>query len=162
MILQHWPWANTPSTPSLLLDPACVSSWAHHSNATMHIKFVLFMKFKKKILISVCKALVGIKIRVKAKPSICLIGMMAALLAPQVAWGDPYYKRAISNAGGWDLTLLWNTVGPLPLWPHACKQHSKLSICAVPALASNSMQQEWFSRLEQLSAEIPTSAQCEL
>lgn len=79
MILQHRPRANTPSTPSLLLDPACVSSWAHHSNTTMHINFVLFMKFKKKILISVCKALVGIKIYVKPKPSIRLTGYDGSL-----------------------------------------------------------------------------------
>lgn len=78
---------------------------------------------------------------------------MAAWLTPPGAGGDLYYryKCAVSDIpGGWDLKLLWNTVGTWSLWPHACKQHSKLSICAMLALASNSMQQEWFGRLEQL------------
>lgn len=43
--------------------------------------------------------------------------------------------------------MLWNISGLFSLWLHAYKQHS---ICALSALANNSIQQEWFSRLKQL------------
>lgn len=61
--------------------------WIQHVSPTGHttqtqqciLSLFFCMKFKKKILISVCKALVGIKIRVKTKPSICLTGYDGSL-----------------------------------------------------------------------------------
>lgn len=112
----------------------------------------LFMKFRKENIInfhmqSICRYKVTCQAKTLHKPS---LDMMAALLTPRGLGGDLYYryKRAISNTpGGWELKLLWNTVGPLPLWPGACKEHPKLPISA---WASNSVQQGWFSRFDQL------------
>lgn len=73
---------------------------------------------------------------------------MAALWTSGGAEGDLHYKCAESSApGSWEAAMLWNISGLFSTWLHAYKQHS---ICALSALASNSIQQEWFSTLKQL------------
>lgn len=73
-------------TQSRRKDPLCASSQEHHSN-TMHIKFLLFVKFRWENIIHFCmQSSCGQKIHVKSKFSISLTGYDGSLADSTRSW----------------------------------------------------------------------------